>query len=79
MEEVEKRIEAILARREMQEKMICRITRMQGKHLKLIVCQGRKSRKKSSQDFDLKIYNVRLLTLYKQENRNIYNPNINEL
>lgn len=71
MEEVEKRIKTLLVKRAMQEKLICEITRMQGKHLKLIVCQGRKS---SSQGFNLRSYNMRLLTSYKPKDNKIYKP-----
>lgn len=58
MEEVEKRIKNILARKTMQEKTICELNRIQGKHLKLIVCQGVKTKTKG---FDLRKYNMKLL------------------
>lgn len=71
MEEVEKRIKTLLVRRTMQEKLICEITRVQGKHLKLIVCQGRKS---TSQGFSLRCYNMKLLASYKPKDKKIYKP-----
>lgn len=61
--EIQKRIEAVLKRYNEQKVIIARLDRIRGKHLKLVVCTG----KRTKTEFQLRSLNIELINNKNQK------------